>query len=487
MDKNNDLFVSFSHEHSHVQMHKFFEQTPMAIAILEGPEHLFTMANPQYKKLVGREVVGKKVLEAFTVEELGPYLKLVGEVFQTGNSWTGKDQAFHIPDADGFIQQHWLDIAYYPLRDNAGIITGVLAVINIVTEQYLARKILNENATGLPHMFWSARSDGFIDWYDDKFYSFTGMKRDSLWNEIGTPLHADDLEATTILWTESVTTGKTFEMNLRLKRKSDGCYHWFLSRAAPIFNEQGAISRWIGTLTDVHDDRVVLSQLQMERDMRERFVATLSHDLRSPIAAARMYAQLLIKNHGSPEVVEKYSLNIIKCIDRADQMIRDLLDANRITASEKLPINLEEADLRLIAFEVIEELRLTHGDRFKVNVPAKLQGLWSKSGLRRILENLINNAIKYGDDKKTVTVTLSLKDQMVVIEVHNWGTPILWADQTTLFEQYRRSASANAGSLIGWGLGLTLVKGIAEAHHGHISVSSSLESGTVFTVTLPVR
>jgi len=170
MEKNIPAFsFSFSFNESTAQLHEFFMQTPMAIAILEGPEHVFTLANPQYEKLVGRKVIGKKVLENFTVEELGPYLKLVGDVFKTGVPWSGSDQPFHIAHAGGGIQECWLDIAYYPVRNTEAEILGVLAVISNVTEQYKAKKIILENTDAMPHMFWSARPDGFIDWYDDKF------------------------------------------------------------------------------------------------------------------------------------------------------------------------------------------------------------------------------------------------------------------------------------------------------------------------------
>jgi len=306
-----------------------------------------------------------------------------------------------------------------------------------------------------------------------------------MWNGSESPLHTDDLEPVTRLWTESLTTGKGLEINLRLRRKADDKYHRFLSRATPVRNEQGAITRWIGTLTDVHSDRLVLSQLQIERDMRERFVAALSHDLRSPMASARMSAQLLQRNADKPDFLEKYSQKIIKSIDRADDMIRDLLDANRISAGEGLPITVGRCDLGLIALEVVEELRAAHGDRFTLQVLNECKGEWSRSGVRRILENLLSNGLKYGDEKFPVTISLSKTEQIVVIEVHNLGTPIPLADQTTIFEQYRRLAIADESAHKGWGLGLTLVKGIAEAHGGHVSVKSNREAGTTFTVTLP--
>lgn len=484
MEKNNLLTSSFSLKESTAQMQDFFMQSSMALAIMEGPEHFFSQANPQYEKLVGRKVVGKKVSDIFTDEELGPYLNLVKEVFRTGTPWVGKEQPFTIPDAKGIIQENRLDIAYYPMKNDQGHITGVLAVVEDITQQFITKKIINENANVMPHFFWSAKSDGFIDWYDDKFYFYTGMNQGTLWNESGSPLHVDDLELITRLWSESIDTGEIFEVNLRLKSKADGEYHWFLSRAVPVKNELGVITRWIGSLTDVHENKNVQSQLEIQRDMREQFVATLSHDLLFPMFAVRLYLELIMRSLGKPELLKGYSQEIIKSIDQADQMILDLLDANRINAGETLPMTVENCDLTQIAMELVEALRNNHGDRFKINTPSKLNGLWSKSGFQRILQNLVSNAIKYGDEKLPITITLSKKEQLVMIEVHNWGKPISISDQKTLYNQYHRSAAADSSQQRGWGLGLTIVKGLAQAHQGHVSVASSLEFGTTFTVTL---
>jgi signal transduction histidine kinase len=230
----------------------------------------------------------------------------------------------------------------------------------------------------------------------------------------------------------------------------------------------------------------IVQDLRQERDLRERFVATLTHDLRTPLTAAKMSTQLLARKSDDPAVIQMISGRIADNINRADQMIRDLLDANRLRAGEKLPIQINACDLNQIASEVLEELSTLHGDRFVLHASSHIEGYWSGSGMRRILENLCNNAIKYGAPYRPIMITLKSMDQNVEISVHNEGSPISPEDQNTLFQPYRRTESAQIGKQRGWGLGLTLVRGIAEAHGGWVKVESSVSEGTTFSVQLPI-
>lgn len=229
-----------------------------------------------------------------------------------------------------------------------------------------------------------------------------------------------------------------------------------------------------------------LKTLQNERDLREQFVATLTHDLRSPMTAARMSAQLILRK-SSDEQINRLSSKVVGSLDRADHMIQDLLDANLIRAGEKIPLNIEKCDLHAVAKDTIEDLITTHGDRFILKSTETIEGFWSCSAIRRVLENLATNGIKYGSPYSSVTISISKLDQnLVSVSVHNQGNPLSEEDITTIFEPYRRTSSAKTGQQKGWGLGLTLVKGIVEAHNGKTNVESSPEEGTTFTVLLPL-
>jgi signal transduction histidine kinase len=230
-----------------------------------------------------------------------------------------------------------------------------------------------------------------------------------------------------------------------------------------------------------------LVELQLERDMRERFVSALSHDLRTPFAVAKISAQLLKRKAENKEAVFETSDKIISNMDRADRMIRDLLDANRIKSGEGLNLNYQEVILNLSVEYVVSELEDLYGKKFViVNKSGDVKGQWDISAIQRIMENLSSNAIKYGDKNKKVTITIEKMGEWAQISVHNFGEIISKEDQSNLFVQYHRTASAMESGQRGWGIGLSLVKGLTEAHGGSVAVSSEAQSGTTFFVKLPL-
>ena len=480
-------------ERSRQELHDFFMQAPVPMVIVSGPKHLFTLANPLYEKFVGRSVVGKTVLEAFTQEEVAHFIPLLDGVYQTGIPYVGKEIPLHIPDENGTIQNHWVNLGYHPFRDALGEVKGILAVLQDVTELVGARMKaeageahFRQIANAMPQIIWTATPDGFVDWYNDWWYKYTGYPHGTHWDDPEKqPMHPEDVARTWPVWKESLTTGKAYEIEQRFKQGSDGQYRWHRVRGLPVRDSEGRIVKWVGGNMDVHDQKMSVQTLEEERLLREQFVATLTHDLRTPLTAARMRAQMMVRRVSDPAVFHKAAARIVENIDRADQMIRDLLDSNRIKAGEKLPIDVTQFEAKDIIETTVEELSSIHGDRFTVNVPESLQVYWSRDGIRRILENLCNNAVKYGSRDRRVSVSVEPKQTQVEIRIHNHGQSISAADQKSLFDPFRRVALAQLNDEKGWGLGLTLVRGIAEAHGGTVSVESSPEKGTTFVVTLP--
>jgi signal transduction histidine kinase len=131
------------------------------------------------------------------------------------------------------------------------------------------------------------------------------------------------------------------------------------------------------------------------------------------------------------------------------------------------------------------ELSSVYGDRFVLKGRKTADGNWSKHGMRRVLENLVTNAVKYGDPDRPITVCVeSDSANRLILSVHNFGNPIPLEEQPTLFQQFRRATFAQEGAQKGWGLGLTVVRGIVESHGGEIKVESGPTEGTVFRVVL---
>jgi signal transduction histidine kinase len=232
------------------------------------------------------------------------------------------------------------------------------------------------------------------------------------------------------------------------------------------------------------DLRDRIRELGIERDLRERFVAILAHDLRGPLSAAKMSSHLLIRYPERLDERRDLAVRVERNLDRIDRMISDLLDVSRVRAGQRLPLRLDECDLGALAEQVVEELSATHGDRFELVRSETVRGIWSQGELHRALWNLGTNAVKYGAPDAPITVRVERTPTGARLSVHNLGKPIASEDQAGLFDLYSRlKDAARPGS--GWGLGLALVRACAEAHGGQVEVQSNQQDGTTFTLELP--
>ncbi len=231
-----------------------------------------------------------------------------------------------------------------------------------------------------------------------------------------------------------------------------------------------------------------LMALEQERDFRERFVASLTHDLRSPLTILNLAAQVLKNKAEHPDSVRATADKISASISRVDRTISDLLDAHLIHAGKTLPISTQSAGLDLIILKVMSDLEQLYGRRIRLpKTLTEMKGHWDALAIQRIIENLASNAMKYSYPNSLVTLIVIERDSWVDIAIHNEGHPIPADEQAQLFHTYHRTESAISTGLKGWGIGLTIVKGLAEAQGGRVQVESSAEKGTVFTVSLPIH
>lgn len=238
-------------------------------------------------------------------------------------------------------------------------------------------------------------------------------------------------------------------------------------------------------LQKLHAANAVITDMGVESEARENYVSALSHDLRNPLFAARLSAQLMMRPTTDPQFLQKHAGRIIMCIDRADRMIKDLLDANKIKSGEPMPVKKVQCSLNKILEDQLDELRTVYGENIQLQLDEEISGQFDPQAVYRIIENLTANAVKYGRENGTVTIKLSSTPENIILSVHNWGNPIPENEQENIFKQFKRAHAAIESSKAGWGIGLTLVKGLAEAHGGSVTLSSSEKEGTTFCVLLP--
>jgi PAS domain S-box-containing protein len=229
-------------------------------------------------------------------------------------------------------------------------------------------------------------------------------------------------------------------------------------------------------------------RLQEEKLARENFVSTLVHDLRTPLNSVKLSSQLLAGNLENEEKKQKLLSLLVEGVDRADRMIRDLLDFNRLEAGKELPISIRYCHLNHLVDRCLNNIRSVQLLPIDLALLAEedVFGYWSHDSVLRMLENLVLNAIKYGDTRQPITVFLHRRGSRVSIRVHNFGTPVPPKDQKTLFGVFERTHSAVTGSQNGWGLGLSLVKSLAVRHNGELHLRSDQTHGTSFTIDLPL-
>ena len=226
------------------------------------------------------------------------------------------------------------------------------------------------------------------------------------------------------------------------------------------------------------------TKLDTENDQaaREHFIATVSHDLRNPIGAIKMAIEVLRRS----EVKHEDLMALIeRNCDQAEGLLNHLLDAHLIKSGSKLPIKAERCDLLKILRKCREAFPQDQCEKitldFKDN--EEICGVWDAQALERAFKNLINNAIKFGDTEKEIKVMATQNEETTSVCFQNFGEPISEQNLLRIFDTHFREQNKDMKK--GWGLGLTIVRGIAEAHNGQVEVQSSQTEGTIFTLKLP--
>ncbi|AMV39864.1 sensor histidine kinase [Planctomyces sp. SH-PL62] len=253
-------------------------------------------------------------------------------------------------------------------------------------------------------------------------------------------------------------------------------------RGSPLPGGQAA-----GAVLVFHD---VTDLRRLER-MRQDFVANASHELKTPLASIKAYAETLIDwALEDPAVNRRFLERIAEQIDRLDALIRDMLALARLEANQDV---FRHEPLVLIP--VLERLVEAHRDRAEAGdltlsidaggLDRGVTVLADEEAMRQIVDNLIDNAIKYTPPGGRVKVVCSATAGEVAVEVSDTGVGIPREDQGRIFERFYRVDRARSRELGGTGLGLAIVKHLVSSLDGRVEVASRLSSGSRFTVRLP--
>jgi signal transduction histidine kinase len=219
---------------------------------------------------------------------------------------------------------------------------------------------------------------------------------------------------------------------------------------------------------------------------RNLFLGILGHDLRNPIGAMLMSAQLIAKISVFDDRQKMLISQIVMSADRATTILDQLVDLTRARLGSGMQIIREPMDLAFASRQLVDEMRALHpGHTFMLEISGNTEGEWDKPRIGQVLSNLIGNAVQYGFRDPPIGVTVKGGPKDVSISVHNEGVPIPHDAIGVIFDSLIRGDSADGDSSTNLGLGLYITKEIVSAHGGTIGVTSSEKNGTTFTAHLP--
>lgn len=467
-------------------------QAPVAICVLRGPIHLVEIANDLMLEIWGKkieEVLNKPIFRGLAeVKEQG-LEDILHNVYTTGNPFTANEHPLLLP-RNGRIEITYINFIYQAIREGDGRISGIAVIATDVTEQVMGRKIAEENerqfrqiADSMPQIVWTAQPDGYIDYYNKQWYNYTGFRKGATSHNWSPVLHPEDVQKCDDAWSNSVKTGKNYDIEYRFAdRKNPGNYRWFLGRASPIKNEDGKIIKWFGTCTDINDQKL----LQQQKD---DFVSVASHELKTPltsIKAGMQLVELLAKNDAiDREKLLKIANTSSNNLKKLSKLVDDLFNATRIEHG-RLLLNKTWFILYELVNECCEHIRLVGTHHIIVNGDKTLQIYADRQKIEQVLVNLVNNAVKYGADSKEIIISISDFPGSLKVSVQDKGIGIPASQVPYLFDRYYRVETSGI-QYAGLGLGLYISNEIIKQHGGQMGVETKEHNGSCFWFTLPVE
>lgn len=399
---------------------------------------------------------------------------------------------------------------FFPVSSNARPIhkngVGVATVIEVrdLTQQKASAKALVESnerftqlADSISQLVWTAQPDGHIDWYNQRWYHYTGTTFEEMQGWGWSTVHDPEFLPTVVeRWKICLETGTPLEIEFPL-RGSDGRYRPFLTKALPYRDQQGAIVRWFGTNTDISEQkqaqeelRRVASELAEADRRKDEFLAMLAHELRNPLAPIRSGLEWMRSAEYDAVTFEKVRDVMARQTHQLVLLVDDLLDVSRITLGT-LKLNRQRVAVSDIVQSAIEECQVLireAGHDLRLDIPSEPIYLYADSSrLTQAVSNLLNNAARYTPPGGTIWMSAVVEEGELRFVVKDTGVGIPADMLESIFEMFSRIGGSTQRDP-GLGIGLTLVRRLVEMHGGRVEAQSQgIDQGSTFTIRLPLR
>ncbi len=507
-----------------------FEQAPGFMAVLAGPDHVFEIANAAYLKLVGRsDIFGRAVREALPDIDGQGFYELLDHVYQTGQSYTAFGAKIHLKRSESDTPDTlYLDFIYQPLRGPDGTVTGIFVQGHDVTDLRHAQEAARESenrfqslAEALPNHVWTASAEGVLGWCNLQMQTYLGIQdMDEQRDMFARIIHPDERDRVERQWRDAVRQEAGFQAELRM-RCHDGSYRWFISRAVPIVTASGHVARWVGTNTDIEEQKKTENRLELlaatlESRVEERTAELLktqevlrqsqkmeaignlaggiAHDFNNLLQVITGNLQLLAKDMTGNAPAQKRLENALAGASRGARLASQLLSFGR-----RQPLAPKVINLGRLVREMDQLIRRSLGEAIEIDTIVG-GGLWNTlvdpSNVENALLNLAINARDAMDGNGRLTIELGnayLDDhyaqnafdveagQYVMLAVSDTGSGMPPDVLSRAFDPFFTTKPEGKGT----GLGLSMVYGFVKQSGGHINIYSEVGSGTTVRIYLP--
>ena len=345
-------------------------------------------------------------------------------------------------------------------------------------------------ADSMPQMVWTARSDGYLDYYNARWYQFTELETEwqgdlANWEPI---LHPDDVKQCRDTWYGSVQTGTPYRTEYRLWDQRTMRYCWYLGRALPIRDEGGAVVKWIGTCTDIDEQKRLEEYLRRANQALEQFAFAASHDLQEPLRNITIFSQLFKQRCGAnlSEDGNMFLGTIVEGARRASVLVSDLLKYAQIAGVDGEPAI--DGDAEKVFEQVLKTLQqATRESDAKITHDTLPSVRIRDVHLEQLLQNLIGNALKYRTENEPPRVHISALQESGQwhFMVQDNGIGIGPEYREKIFGVFKR-LHATGERYSGTGIGLAICRRIVESYGGRIWVESEPGHGATFHFTVPI-
>jgi PAS domain S-box-containing protein len=460
--------------------------------ISEDLEHRVMTWNAAAERLFGytaREIVGEHAamleMAAVTIADVPPtdapqdepsVTRLVERVRKDGSS-------FHAAEVKS------------PIIDSTGTAIGYCRIVRDITEEMRAQEDLARSqqrfrqlADCMPQIVYMLDTKRNVTYLNRRWQEYTGHT-EARQSDIEALIPAEDAQKLLAAWNENAPKQQSHSIEFRL-RSRDGELRWFLRRAAPILAEDGTVEMWVGTSTDIHEQKLAQTAL-LEADRRKNeFLAMLAHELRNPLAPIMNIGAILDAKATDATAVNQMASILKRQSTHLARLIDDLLDVSRITRGK---INLERErvvlqDVLDRALETVHPMLIAKSQAVTLEVPPRATAVDGDIvRLTQVVGNLLANAVKFSPRASTILLTLDADAQHAFIKVRDQGIGIDAQMLPHIFELFMQADQSLDRSQGGLGIGLTIAQQLIQLHGGRISAfSEGVGKGSEFIICMPL-